>query len=210
MGDRRVVHLVDDDEAIRKSVGFTLRTSGFVVQLYSSGTEFLRSAHEAELGCVLLDVHMPFMDGLQVQATMAQTGIDMPVVVLTASGDVALAVQAMKGGAVDFLAKPIEKALLLDAIERAFARIERADMRAAEQAQAKAQIAGLTPREQDVLEGMAQGYPNKTIAYDLGISSRTVEVHRASLMLKLGVQTQADALRMAFAAGMGKAPKKGA
>lgn len=208
MGDRRVVHLVDDDEAIRKSVEFTLRTSGFVVQLYSSGTEFLRSAHEAELGCVLLDVHMPFMDGLQVQATMAQTGIDMPVVVLTANGDVALAVQAMKGGAVDFLAKPIEKALLLDAIERAFARIERADTRAAEQAKAQTQVAGLMPREQDVLEGMAQGYPNKTIAYDLGISSRTVEVHRASLMLKLGVQTQAEALRIAFAAGMGKAPER--
>src|SRR3546814_2569685 len=97
MGDRRVVHLVDDDEAIRKSVGFTLHTSGFVVQIYSSGTEFLRSAHAAELGCVLLDVHMPVMDGLQVQATMAQTGIDMPVVVLTANGDVALAVPARSG-----------------------------------------------------------------------------------------------------------------
>src|SRR3546814_7096660 len=127
----------------------------------------------------------------------------MPVVFLTANGDVSLAVQAMKGGAVDFLAKPIDKALLLDAIERAFARIERADTRAAEQAKAQAQVAGLTPREQAVLEGMAQGYPNKTIAYDLGISSRTAEVHRASLMLKLGVQTQADALRIAFAAGTG-------
>ncbi|QJU58287.1 response regulator transcription factor [Sphingomonas sp. AP4-R1] len=208
MGDRRVVHLVDDDEAIRKSVGFTLRTSGFVVQLYSSGPEFLKGAHEAEIGCVLLDVHMPDMDGLQVQATMTKSGIDMPVVVLTGNGDIALAVQAMKGGAVDFLAKPIEKALLLDAIERAFARINRADVRATEQAQAQAQVAVLTPREQDVLEGMAQGYPNKTIAYDLGISSRTVEVHRANLMFKLGVQTQADALRIAFAAGMGKAPKK--
>lgn len=208
MGDRRVVHLVDDDEAIRKSVGFALRASGYEVQLYRSGTEFLGSAHQAELGCVLLDVHMPDMDGLQVQATMGQIGIDMPVVVLTANGDVSLAVQAMKGGAIDFLAKPIEKSLLLDAIERAFARIERAGARATEQATARDQVARLTPREQDVLEGMAQGFPNKTIAYDLGISSRTVEVHRASLMLKLGVQTQADALRIAFAAGMGKAPKK--
>lgn len=208
MGERRVVHLVDDDEAIRKSVGFTLRKAGFVVQLYTSGVEFLQNADEAETGCVLLDMHMPVTDGLQVQAAMAERGIAMPVVVLTANGDVALAVQAMKGGAVDFLAKPIEKASLLDAIERGFARIEHVDRRTAEQAQAREQIAALTPREQEVLEGMAQGYPNKTIAYDLGISSQTVEVHRASLMLKLGVQTQADALRIAFTAGMGKGPKK--
>ena len=149
---------------------------------------------------------MPDMDGLEVQAALAQINIDMPVVVLTGNGDVALAVQAMKAGAVDFLAKPIERAILLDAIDRAFARIDRADSRTVEEAGARRLIDLLTQRERDVLEGLAQGHPNKTIAYDLGISSRTVEVHRANLMSKLGVHTLSQTLRIAFSAGMGKLP----
>ncbi len=206
MGDKRVVHIVDDEETIRKAVGFTLRTAGFVVETYASGPEFLQSADEAENGCVILDMHMPNMDGLEVQAALAQINIDMPVVVLTGNGDVALAVQAMKAGAVDFLAKPIERAILLDAIDRAFARIDRADSRTVEEAGARRLIDLLTQRERDVLEGLAQGHPNKTIAYDLGISSRTVEVHRANLMSKLGVHTLSQTLRIAFSAGMGKLP----
>ncbi|EQB04113.1 response regulator transcription factor [Sphingobium baderi] len=206
MGDKRVVHIVDDEETIRKAVGFTLRTAGFVVETYASGPEFLQNAGGAENGCVILDMHMPDMDGLEVQATLTQKNIDMPVVVLTGNGDVALAVQAMKAGAVDFLAKPIERAILLDAVAHAFARIDRAESRAAEEAEARKLIDLLTPRERDVLERLAQGHPNKTIAYDLGISSRTVEVHRASLMSKLGVHTFSQTLRIAFAAGMGKAP----
>lgn len=204
MGDKRVVHIVDDEETIRKAVGFTLRTAGFVIETYTSGPEFLKIAGEAERGCVVLDMHMPDMNGLQVQAALTQHNIDMPVVMLTGNGDIALAVQAMKAGAVDFLAKPIERAMLLDAIDRAFARIDTAEGRALEEAAARQQVAVLTPRERDVLEGLAQGLPNKTIAYDLGISSRTVEVHRASIMAKLGVHTLAATLRIAFAAGMGK------
>lgn len=206
MGDKRVVHIVDDEETIRKAVGFTLRTAGFVVETYASGPEFLQSAGEAENGCVILDMHMPDMDGLEVQAALTQKNIDMPVVVLTGNGDVALAVQAMKAGAVDFLAKPIERAILLDAIDRAFARIDRAESRTVEEAGARRLIDLLTQRERDVLEGLAQGHPNKTIAYDLGISSRTVEVHRANLMSKLGVHTLSQTLRIAFSAGMGKLP----
>jgi two-component system response regulator FixJ len=148
-------------------------------------------------------MHMPDMNGLQVQAALTQMDISMPVVMLTGNGDIALAVQAMKAGAVDFLAKPIERALLLDAIDRAFARIDTAEG-ALEEAEACRQVDLLTPRERDVLEGLAQGLPNKTIAYDLGISSRTVEVHRASIMSKLGVRTLAETLRIAFAAGMGR------
>lgn len=208
MGDNRVIHLVDDEEAIRKAAGFMLKTSGFTVRLYGSGIEFLEAAPEAEPGCVLLDVHMPGMDGLQVQATMAQRNIRMPIVMLTGNGDVALAVQAMRAGAVDFLAKPIEKAALLDAIGRAFARLESAAARALEEAAALDKVSGLTTREQAVLEGLVHGYPNKTIAYDLGISSRAVEVHRASLMVKLGVQTLSGILRIAFAAGLGRPPER--
>lgn len=207
MGDRRIIHLVDDEEAIRRAAGFALKTAGFGVETYASGVEFLRAARSTTQGCVILDVRMPAMDGLEVQTAMAERGIQMPVIVLTGHGDVSVAVQAMKAGAVDFLEKPFEKAALLHAVERAFARIDDADVRAIEASDAQVRIAGLTPREREVLEGLAQGHPNKTIAYDLGCSSRTVEVHRASLMTKLDVRNLSEALRIAFAAGMGRKPK---
>lgn len=208
MQDKRLIHLVDDEEAIRKSAGFMLRTVGFEVRTYASGVEFLKLARTAETGCVLLDVRMPELDGLQVQSEMAQRGINMPVVVLTGHGDVTLAVQAMKAGAVDFIEKPFEKASLLEAIDRGFARIDRVDVRATEEAEAQVRIGVLTPREKEVLDGLARGYPNKTIAYNLGVSSRTIEVHRASLMSKLAVRSLSDALRIAFAAGLGRSEAK--
>lgn len=155
MQDKRLIHLVDDEEAIRKSAGFMLRTVGFEVRTYASGVEFLKLARTAETGCVLLDVRMPELDGLQVQSEMAQRGINMPVVVLTGHGDVTLAVQAMKAGAVDFIEKPFEKASLLEAIDRGFARIDRVDVRATEEAEAQVRIGVLTPREKAVLEGLA-------------------------------------------------------
>jgi len=202
MSDKRVVHLVDDEEAIRKSAGFVLSRAGYKVQPYGSGVEFLKQAKAAQKGCVLLDVRMPDMDGIEVQAAMAARGIDMPVIVLTGHGDVTVAVQAMKAGAVEFLEKPFEKAALLGALERAFARLERNDNRELEEREARTRIAALTPREREILEGLSKGYPNKTIAYDLGCSSRTVEVHRASLMHKLDVHSLSDLLRIAFAAGL--------
>lgn len=202
MPNDRIVHLVDDEEAIRKSAGFVLSRAGYKVQLYHSGVEFLKQARAAPKGCVLLDVRMPEMDGLQVQSAMADRGIDMPVIVLTGHGDVTVAVQAMKAGAIEFLEKPFEKAALLGALERGFARLERSDNRELEEHEARTRIAVLTPREREILEGLAKGYPNKTIAYDLGCSSRTVEVHRASLMQKLDVHSLSDLLRIAFAAGL--------
>lgn len=205
MTKSKIIHLVDDEEAIRKSAGFMLRTSGFTVHSYSSGTEFLKAAPNASTGCVLLDVRMPDLDGLEVQAAMKVKGLAMPVVILTGHGDVSVAVQAMKAGAVDFIEKPFEKATLLAAIARAFARIEDADSRALEQSEAQVRLALLTPREHEVLAGLVRGHPNKTIAYDLGISSRTVEVHRASLMGKLSAHNLSDVLRIAFAAGVGRA-----
>lgn len=204
MGDRRIIHLVDDEESIRKAASFALKTAGYDVIAYTSGVEFLRTAKSAEVGCVILDVRMPEMDGLQVQTTLAARGINMPVIVLTGHGDVSVAVQAMKGGAIDFLEKPFEKAALLEAVRRAFARLDDVDLRALESSEAEVRVAALTPREQEVLEGLANGLPNKTIAYDLGCSSRTVEVHRASLMAKLEVRNLSEALRIAFAAGFGR------
>jgi len=203
MSEKRLVHIIDDEDAIRRSVSFILKTSGFAVETWTSGVAFLKEARHVEEGCILLDVRMPEMDGLDVQQALADKGITMPVIILTGHGDVTLAVRAMKAGAVDFLEKPFEKAVLLVAIEAAFARLDAADDKVAGEAEAQILLGVLTAREKDVLEGLAQGLPNKTIAYDLGISPRTVEVHRANLMSKLDVRSLSDALRIAFAAGMG-------
>ena len=196
----RLVHLVDDDDAIRRSVGFMLKTSGFHVRTYESGVELLKSAPDLETGCILLDIRMPGMDGLEVQAALRDKGIALPVIIMTGHGDVTLAVQAMKTGAVDFIEKPFEKAVLLSAIEHGIERLKRsaADVDRADEAAVRLQV--LTPRERDVLDGLARGLPNKTIAYDLGISPRTVEIHRANVMGKLGVKSLSEALRIAFAA----------
>ena len=203
MDDKKLIHIVDDEESIRRSASFMLKTSGYAVQTWSSGTEFLKDVRHAEFGCILLDVRMPEIDGLTVQQTLAERGVTMPIVIMTGHGDVSIAVRAMKAGAVDFLEKPFEKAALIAAIEEAFNRIAAAGDASTRAAEAEVILAALTPRERDVLRGLAQGLPNKTIAYDLGISPRTVEVHRANLMTKLGVRSLSDALRIAFAAGVG-------
>ncbi|MDE8650616.1 response regulator transcription factor [Novosphingobium album (ex Liu et al. 2023)] len=202
MDDKRVVHIVDDEDSVRRSIGFMLKKSGYMVVPWVSGVEFLKNIKNAAHGCILLDIRMPEMDGLQVQQELNGRGVAMPVVLLTGHGDVANAVCAMKAGAVDFIEKPFEKAILLTAIESAFERIADTEARANRAADAAILIAGLSAREQDVLKGLAQGLPNKAIAYDLGISPRTVEVHRANVMTKLSVRSLSEALRIAFAAGV--------
>ena len=179
-----------------------LRTSGFDTRTYQSGVEFLKDVKHADAGCVLLDVRMPVVDGLEVQRELNDRGIALPVIVLTGHGDISIAVQAMKAGAIDFLEKPFEKAQLLVALDAGFAKLERREDAAVSAHDAEVRIAALTAREQDVLRGLARGHPNKTIAYDLGISPRTVEVHRANLMTKLEVRSLSEALRVAFAAGI--------
>lgn len=203
MTDRRTVHIVDDEAAIRRSSGFLLKKSGYHVETWASGVDFLKEVRHATAGCILLDVRMPVMDGLEVQQELINQGVTMPIVPLTGHADVGIAVRAMKAGAVDFVEKPFEMAVLLGAIETAFARLEDKERYAASAQEAALVVASLTPRERDVLEGLARGLPNKTIAYELDISARTVEVHRANLMAKLGVHSFPDALRIAFAAGMG-------
>lgn len=197
-----LVHLVDDDDAIRRSAGFMLKTSGYSVMTYGSGADFLKVRHP-QPGCILLDVRMPDMDGIEVQRALRDRGIVFPVIVMTGHGDISVAVQAMKLGASDFIEKPFEKAVLLAAVEQAFDRLERSARARARASEAEVRLHVLTPRERDVLEGLARGLPNKTIGYDLGISPRTVEIHRANVMTKLNVTSLSDALRLAFAAGLG-------
>jgi two-component system response regulator FixJ len=204
MADKRTVHIVDDEDAIRRSAGFLLKSAGYAVETWASGADFLKAVRHAAEGCILLDVRMPEMDGLEVQKALIELGIAMPIVVLTGHADVGIAVRAMKAGAVDFIEKPFERIVLLGSIEAAFFRLDDKDRKASSAQEASLVIAGLTPRERDVLDGLAKGMPNKTIAYDLEISARTVEVHRANLMAKLGVRSLSDALRIAFAAGLGR------
>lgn len=200
MSEGNLVHLVDDDEAIRRSVGFMLKTSGLQVRLYESGIELLKRGAALEPGCILLDIRMPAMDGIEVQTALREKGVVLPVIIMTGHGDVSLAVQAMKAGAVDFIEKPFEKAVLLGAIDHAMERLNRSAANQARADEAVVRLQALTPREREVLDGLAKGLPNKTIAYDLGISPRTVEIHRANVMTKLGVRSLSEALRIAFAA----------
>lgn len=203
--DPRTVHVVDDDEAIRQSISFLLRKAGYTVETYPAGTAFLKAVTRKSQGCVLLDVRMPDIDGLEVQARLSQQGIAMPVVMLTGHGDVTLAVRAIKAGAIEFLEKPFERLVLIDAIEAALRHAARAGRDHLAAGDAVVRIAALTARERDVLDGMVLGRPNKLIAFELGIATRTVEVHRASLMEKLSARSLSDVLRIAFAAGLGEA-----
>jgi two-component system response regulator FixJ len=196
----RLVHLVDDDAGIRRSVGFMLRTSGHRVETYESGLELLSKARDLDEGCILLDIRMPGMDGLEVQQALQEKGVRLPVVIMTGHGDVGLAVRAMKAGAVNFIEKPFEKESLLSSLEEGVRRLTQKEVTQERSRDAAIRLHALTPRERDVLDGLANGLPNKTIAYDLGISPRTVEIHRANLMSKLEVRSLSEALRLAFAA----------
>jgi len=160
----------------------------------------LKTAPELEPGCILLDIRMPGMDGLEVQEALRSKGVTLPVIIMTGHGDVSLAVQAMKAGAVDFIEKPFEKAVLISAIDQALDQLKRSAASRERSDEALVRLQALTPREREVLDGLAKGLPNKTIAYDLGISPRTVEIHRANLMSKLGARSLSEALRLAFAA----------
>lgn len=203
--ETRIVHVVDDDEAIRQSISFMLRKAGHTVVTHASGTDFLKVTTRATAGCVLLDVRMPDIDGLEVQARLAAQGVMLPIIMLTGHGDVTLAVRAVKAGAIEFLEKPFERSALLAAIDEALGQAGRNDRVQLAAAEAVVRLAALTERERNVLDGMVLGRPNKLIAFHLGIATRTVEVHRANLMEKLCARSLSDVLRIAFAAGLGDA-----
>lgn len=198
--DCRRVHVVDDDLSVRRSVAFMLKTSGYEVETHESGQALLKASGDLADGCILLDIRMPGMDGLETQDALRKRGVTLPVIIMTGHGDISLAVRAMKAGAVDFIEKPFDNEVLFAALELAFDRLSAKAATRDRKKDAEVRLQGLTPRERDVLDGLANGLPNKTIAYDLGISPRTVEIHRANLMLKLKVRSLSEALRIAFAA----------
>ncbi|WP_066552259.1 response regulator transcription factor [Croceicoccus bisphenolivorans] len=201
--ESKLVHIVDDEDAIRRSLDFLLSTAGYRVIRWENAEAFLNGADKYEPACAMIDIRMPGMDGLELQREMKRQGFNFPVIVLTGNGDITMAVTAMQAGAVDFIEKPAERQHILDAAEKAFRKLAAGAERRSREDWATTQLGHLTDREREVLDGLACGYPNKTIAYDLGISARTVEVYRANVMTKLEVTNFADALRIAFAAGLG-------
>jgi two-component system, LuxR family, response regulator FixJ len=193
------VHVVDDDDAMCRTLERLLQSAGFRVVSYGSSSAFLEAAPGLSAGCVLLDIQMPVLDGLAVQARLNRLGVPLPVIMMTAHGDVARAVRAMKAGAVDFLEKPLDEETLLNGIEAALTRAgSRVGDR--EAVEAAKRIATLSAREREVLDGLMAGRQNKVIAFDLGISVRTVEVHRARMMVRLGTRKLTDAVRLAVLA----------
>jgi two-component system response regulator FixJ len=200
MASDAVVHLIDDDDAVRQALAFLLTTSGYAVRVYDSAETFLAALPSVQPGCIITDVRMPGMDGLTLQRELKARAIPLPVVVITGHGDVPLAVEAMKAGAVDFLEKPFDDDGLLGAIRVAIDRHARDSRRDAEVAAIRVRLDALSPREREVLDGLVAGLPNKTIAYDLNISARTVEVHRANVMARMGAHSVADLVRMVFVA----------
>jgi two-component system response regulator FixJ len=189
----QTVFVVDDDEAVRDSLSTLLDASGFRIEAHGSAKSFLASGACEKRGCVIADIRMPDMDGLELQLAMKARGSRLPVIIMTGHGDVPLAVRAMKEGAIDFLEKPYDTAVLLDSIKLALDR-DAGAVGASGPAQKK--LSTLTPREKEVLDLVLAGKLNKNIAHDLGISSRTVEIHRGRLMQKLGAKNLAELIRM--------------
>jgi two-component system, LuxR family, response regulator FixJ len=199
----RYVYVVDDDPAIRRSLERLLDAVGFRVTSYATPTAFLGVADDLSLGCVLLDLRMPEMDGFEVQARLLLLNPDLPVIVITAQGDVQTAVRAMKAGAVDFIEKPYSDDALIASIESAL-KIGAVKGRAEDIAGAVLLIEMLSPREREVLEALVAGQPNKVIAFTLGISVRTVEVHRSRMMDRLGVRQLGQAIRLSVLASLAR------
>lgn len=200
MAEPPLIHVVDDDASVRDSLTLLLESAGFRVRAYESALRFLAAASPGGVGCVLTDVQMPELNGLELQRQMVAQGVGLPVIVMTGHGDVPIAVQALKAGATDFLEKPFDDEQLLSAIKGAIAVSQRASDDATAVAEISARLATLTPREREVLDRLVAGQPNKTIAYDLGSSPRTVEVHRARVMEKMQARSLAELVRMTIAA----------
>ena len=200
MPDSAIVHLIDDDEDVRRALAFLLGTAGLAVKVYESAILFLDNYEGSQTGCIVSDVRMPGMDGLQLLKRLKEMDVKLPVIVLTGHADVALAVEAMKAGAMDFIEKPFSDEVLLNAIQSALAqRFSHLPRGNAEQIRSR--MTSLTPREREVLDGLLRGHPNKTIAYDLGLSPRTVEVHRANVMTKMAASSLSELVRMALSVG---------
>jgi two-component system response regulator FixJ len=195
------IHIVDDDAGVRRSLERLLRAAGFKVVLYDTALSFLEAAPLLAAGCILLDARMPEIAGLEIQARLKHLRVGLPLIMTSDHGDVRMAVRAMKAGAADFIVKPLDGDHLLAAIEEALAH-PRYSGRQGDIAEAVQRVAALSPREREVLDALTAGNPNKTIARDLGISVRTVEVHRARMLERLGTHHLAVAVRLAVMAGL--------
>jgi two-component system response regulator FixJ len=198
-----VIFVVDDDEAVRDSLCFLLEAAGYRCAAFPSGAALLQARPALSFGCLLLDVRMPEIDGVTTLERLRAEGFLLPTIIITGHADVPLAVRAMKAGARDFIEKPFSDGVILEAIAAALS----AEANAPGQ-EAVAKVASLSPREREVLEGLVAGLPNKTIAYDLGISPRTVEIHRAHVMEKLAARSLSDLVRTALAAGVDVRPRR--
>jgi len=193
-----VVHIVDDDEAVRRSLAFMLSSAGLAVRVYDSAGAFLDGLDDLQCGCLITDVRMPEMTGLELLQRIKQRAPCLPAIVITGHGDVPLAVEAMKAGAIDFIEKPFDENAILDAVNAALEQSGEGDN--GDRAAVNARIASLSERERQVLDGLVAGHPNKVIAATLGISPRTVEVYRANLMAKMHAKSLSEVIRMAILA----------
>ena len=208
MADSTII-VVDDDADVRDSLHALLAAEGFAVREFDSAKKALSATGLGDAACLIADIRMPDMDGLQLQEELLQRKLGIPVIIVTGHGDVPLAVRAMKAGAVDFIEKPFDAELMLDSIRRALAVSSQTRSQASLVKAAEGRIEGLTARERQVLEHLVAGRSNKVIAYELDISPRTVEIHRAHLMEKMQARSLSDLIRMALAAGVEPAQKKG-
>jgi two-component system response regulator FixJ len=199
MPDSFVVHIVDDDEAVRQSLAFLLSTAGIPVRVYESATSFLAALPTLQPGCLVTDVRMPDMTGIELLQQLRDKDIKLPVIVITGHGDIPLAVEAMRSGAIDFIEKPFAEESILRAVRAAEDRAKKLGRRSEEETQVAVRLAALSERERQVLEGLVAGHANKTIAYELGISPRTVEVYRANVMTKMQAKSLSELIRMTLA-----------
>ena len=205
-----IIYVIDDDEAVRESLEFLLKTAGLAVRSFDSAQSFLDVLPEIRSGCIITDVRMPEITGIDLLRLVKEMGLDIPVIVITGHGDITLAVEAMKIGAVDFLEKPFDDDTLLDAVRASLTRTVSTAQRNAELSEIHDRLAALSNRERQVLEGLVAGKANKVIAFDLGISPRTVEIYRANLMTKMQANSLSDLVRMAMVAGILEDGGKGA
>ena len=196
------VYILDDDDAVRDSLSFQLETAGYQVTGFASGMDFLRVAPTLDAGCLILDVRMPEIDGMDLQSRLNDMNLGFSVIMMTGHGDVALAVRAMRAGAIDFVEKPFSEEAILESIRLALGRTRRAGTESRETDVATARLAALSCREREVMEGLVAGQPNKMIAFELGLSPRTVEVHRARIMDKTQARSVPELVRLALAAGV--------
>ncbi|MDE1938921.1 MAG: response regulator transcription factor [Alphaproteobacteria bacterium] len=196
MAENETVFIIDDDAGIRDSLSLLVESVGYRPKPYASGVAFLESEKPEAVGCMLVDVQMPDLNGLQLQQELSNRHFHLPVIIMTGHGDVPIAVQAMKAGAVDFLEKPFNDDVLLDCISRALARLASTDDAANAAREAEKRLTQLTERERQVLDLIVAGKANKVIAYELSISPRTVEIHRSRVMEKMDAGNLADLVRM--------------